>query len=127
MGKSKNAGFSKMKQLLVVEDEGELSLALNLVLSGRELEMDYVNTLLAADEYLQKNQPSIILLDNKLPDGYGVDFISYLKKKYPSVRIIMISGFGSAKDVAMANGADLFIEKPFSMNEVNEAIDKLLS
>lgn len=127
MGKSKNAESSKMKQLLVVEDEGELSLALNLVLSGRELEMDYVNTLLAADEYLQKKQPSIILLDNKLPDGYGVDFISYVKKKYPSTRIIMISGFGSAKDVAMANGADLFIEKPFSMNEVNEAIDKLLS
>lgn len=127
MGKSKNAGFSKMKQLLVVEDEGELSLVLNLVLSGRELEMDYVNTLLAADEYLQKNQPSIILLDNKLPDGYGVDFISYVKKKYPTIKIMMISGFGSAKDVAMANGADLFIEKPFSMNEVNEAIDKLLS
>lgn len=127
MGKTNKASSGQMKRLLVVEDEGELSLALNLVLSGRELEIDYVNTLLAADEYLQKNQPSIILLDNKLPDGYGVDFISYIKKKYPSVRIIMISGFGSAKDVAMANGADLFIEKPFSMNEVNEAIDKLLS
>ncbi len=116
----------KAKKLLVVEDEGELSLALNLVLSGRELDLDYVNTLLSADEYLQKNQPSIIILDNKLPDGFGVDFISYIKKKYPSIRIIMISGFGSARDVAMANGADQFIEKPFSMNEVNEAIDKLL-
>jgi DNA-binding response OmpR family regulator len=89
--------------------------------------MDYVNTLLSADEYLQKNKPALIILDNKLPDGYGVDFISYIRKKYPAIKIIMISGFGSARDVAMANGADLFIEKPFSMNEVNEAIDKILT
>src|SRR5574338_803268 len=119
MGKSKKAALQKTKQLLVVEDEGELSLALNLVLSGRDLEMDYVNTLLSADEYLQKNKPALIILDNKLPDGYGVDFISYIRKKYPAVKIIMISGFGAARDVAMANGADLFIEKTFSMNEVN--------
>jgi DNA-binding response OmpR family regulator len=127
MSKSKKSGDQNTKKLLIVEDEGELSLALNLVLSGRGLEMDYVNTLLSADEYLQKNKPALIILDNKLPDGYGVDFISYIREKYPAIKIIMISGFGSARDVAMANGADLFIEKPFSMNEVNEAIDKILT
>jgi DNA-binding response OmpR family regulator len=127
MSKSKKSGDQNTKKLLIVEDEGELSLALNLVLSGRGLEMDYVKTLLSADEYLQKNKPALIILDNKLPDGYGVDFISYIRKKYPAIKIIMISGFGSARDVAMANGADLFIEKPFSMNEVNEAIDKILT
>lgn len=116
-----------IKKLLVVEDEGELALALNLVLAGKELELDFVNSLLSADEYLQKNQPSIVILDNKLPDGFGVDFISYIKKKYPSIKIIMISGFGSARDVALSNGADLFIEKPFSMDEVNGAIDELLA
>lgn len=126
MSKSKKPGLQQTKKLLVVEDEGELSLALNMILSGRNLELDYVNSLLSADEYLQKKQPSIILLDNKLPDGFGVDFISYVKKKFPEIKIIMISGFGSARDVAMANGADLFLEKPFSMTEVNEAIDRLL-
>lgn len=115
------------KKILVVEDEGETGLTLNLILSEKDLEMDYVKTLLDADEYLQKNQPSIIMLDNKLPDGYGVDFISYLKKNYPSIKIIMISGFGSARDVAINNGADIFLEKPFSIEKVNEAIDTVLS
>ena len=112
------------KKILVVEDEGQTGLTLNLVLSERQFKMDYVNTLLAADEYLQKNKPSLIILDNKLPDGFGVDFTSYVKKKYPEIKIIMISGFGMARDVALNNGADNFLEKPFSLEELNQAIDK---
>ena len=113
--------------MLVVEDQGEMCLVLDLILADRKFELDYVNNLLDADEYLQKNKPSVIILDNQLPDGFGVDFISYVKKKYPVIKIIMISGFGTARDVALENGADVFLEKPFSMDNVNEAIDKVLS
>jgi len=114
------------KKVLVVEDEGEMGLLLNLILSERNFELDYVNNLLAADEYLQKQQPSVIILDNKLPDGLGVDFISYLKKKYPAIKIIMISGFSSARDVALENGADMFFEKPFSKDQLYDSINELL-
>jgi two-component system OmpR family response regulator len=125
-----NATMMKTRQatkLLVVEDQGEISLVLDLILSDRKFEVDYVNNLLDADEYLQRNKPSVIILDNKLPDGFGVDFITYLKKKYPEIKIIMISGFSTARDVAMANGADVFLDKPFSMENVNEAIDDVLA
>jgi DNA-binding NtrC family response regulator len=117
----------KAKKMLVVEDQGEMCLVLDLILSDRKFELDYVNNLSDADEYLQKNKPSVIILDNQLPDGFGVDFISYVKKKYPGIKIIMISGFGTARDVALENGADVFLEKPFSMDNVNEAIDRVLA
>lgn len=124
------AAKSKTKigeKILVVEDEGQIGLILNMILSDRECEFDYVNNLLNAEEYLEKNQPSVIILDNKLPDGYGVDFITFIRKKYPSIKIIMISGFVTARDVALANGADIFLEKPFSMDKVIEAIDTVLA
>lgn len=114
------------KKILVVEDEGRMSLVLDMILNERKFQLDYVNSLLSADEYLQKQEPSVIILDNKLPDGFGVDFIGYIKKKYPSIKIIMISGFASARDVALENGADMFFEKPFSLDEFEEAIDRLL-
>ena len=117
----------KAKKMLVVEDQGEMCLILDLILSERKFKPDYVSNLLDADEYLQKNKPSLIFLDNKLPDGYGVDFISYVKKKYPRIKIIMMTGFGTARDVALENGADFFLEKPFSLDNVNQAIDKVLS
>ncbi len=115
------------KKLLVVEDEGQIGLVLNMILSERNFDLDYVSSLLSAQEYLEKNKPSVVILDNKLPDGFGVDFISYIKKKYPSIKIIMISGFSTARDVALENGADMFLEKPFSMDNVNEAIDSVLA
>ncbi len=114
-------------KVLVIEDEGQIGLILNMILADRELELDYVNNLFDASEYLEKTKPSVIILDNKLPDGFGVDFISYIKKKHPSTKIIMISGFSAAEDVALENGADVFIEKPFSRAKVNEALDSVLA
>ena len=114
------------KKILVIEDEGEIGLLLNIILNENDFELDYVKDLSSADEYLQKEQPSVIILDNKLPDGFGVDFISYIKKKYSAIKIIMISGFASAKDVALANGADIFFEKPFSKDELNKSLNKLV-
>jgi len=114
------------KKVLVIEDEGEIGLLLNIILNENDFELDYVKDLSSADEYLQKEQPSVIILDNKLPDGFGVDFISYIKKKYAAIKIIMISGFASAKDVALANGADIFFEKPFSKDDLNKSLNKLV-
>ena len=91
------------------------------------MELDHVQNLLAAEDYLQKQQPDVIILDNKLPDGFGIDFISYVKQKYPRIRIIMITGYdASAKDVAMENGADIFLEKPFTREQLYQSVVKLL-
>ena len=78
-----------VRKALVVEDEGEMGLLLNLFLDEKDFELDYVKNLLSAEEYLQNEQPAIVILDNKLPDGFGVDFIGYIKKKYPQIKIIM--------------------------------------
>ena len=120
---------TKAKKILIVEDEGDMCLLLNILLNGEDMELDHVQNLVDADEYLQKKElPSVIILDNKLPDGYGIDFIIYLKKKYPSVKIIMISGFdASAKDVAMENGADVYLEKPFTRAQLFDSIKGLLN
>ena len=91
---------NKAKKVLIVEDEGDMCLLLNIMLTGKEMKLDHVKTISAAEEYLQNEQPSVILLDNKLPDGFGVDFISFLKKNYPAIKIVMISGFTSSAKVS---------------------------
>jgi two-component system OmpR family response regulator len=119
---------SAPKKVLIVEDEGEMCLLLNILLDDENMELDHVKNLLDASEYLKQNQPALILLDNKLPDGFGVDFISYVKENYPAIKIIMISGYDSSvADVALENGADLFIEKPFSRDQIYESITRLLN
>jgi DNA-binding response OmpR family regulator len=118
----------KAKKVLIVEDEGDMCLLLNILLNGKEMELDHVKNLTAAEEYLQKEQPTVIILDNNLPDGFGVDFVSFIKKKYPSIKIIMISGFDtSVKDVALDNGADVFLEKPFTKDQLYSSIKQLMN
>src|SRR5690242_1270818 len=117
----------KSRKILIIEDEGDMCLLLNILLNGKNMELDHVQNLLAAEDYLQKQQPDVIILDNKLPDGFGIDFISYVKQKYPRIRIIMITGYdASAKDVAMENGADIFLEKPFTREQLYQSVVKLL-
>jgi len=117
-----------LQKILIIEDEGEMCLLLNILLSNEDIELEHVKNLSSAEEYLSKQLPSLIILDNKLPDGFGVDYITYVKEKYPSVKIVMITGFdASAKDVAMENGADLFLEKPFTKQQLIAAIKSLLN
>ncbi len=118
----------KAKKVLIVEDEGDMCLLLNILLHGEEMELDHVKSLLSAEEYLQKEQPSVVILDNKLPDGFGVDFIGHIKRNYPNIKIIMISGFdGSVKDVALESGADVFLEKPFTRDQLYQSITSLVN
>ena len=117
----------KTSKVLIVEDEGDMCLLLNILLKGKEMELDHVNTLAAAEEHLQKEQPDVIILDNELPDGLGIDFIGFIKTNYPATRIIMISGFdAAAKDVALDNGADIFLEKPFSKDQLYSSLKELM-
>lgn len=118
---------TKAKKVLIIEDEGDMCLLLNIMLTGKEMELDHVKSLASAEEYLQKEQPPVVILDNKLPDGFGIDFINFIKTNYPSIKIIMISGYdGSARDVALFNGADIFLEKPFTRDQLYDAIVQLM-
>ena len=116
------------KDILIIEDEGEMCLLLNLILNNKNLKVTHVKTLSDADEYLQKNQPSLILLDNRLPDGYGFDFVSYLRANYPTIKIIMISGVDvAAGDFALEVGADAFLPKPFTKAKLLHSVNSLLN
>jgi len=117
-----------LKKVLIIEDEGEMCLLLNILLDRKQMEVDHVKDLKHAKEYLETDTPSVVILDNKLPDGFGVDFVTYIRSNYPQIKIIMISGFGAAaKDLALENGADVFMEKPFSREQLYESIEKLMN
>ena len=117
-----------VKKILIVEDEGDMCLLLNILLGGEGVTVDHVKTLSAAQEYLAQEEPAVVLLDNRLPDGFGLDFITVLKKEHPGVKIIMISGIdAAAKDIALENGADNFLEKPFTKAQLYESLKGILN
>lgn len=116
------------RKVLIIEDEGDLCLLLNILLDEEGLEVDHVQSLKKAEEYLLQDKPTLILLDNRLPDGYGVDFLSFIKKQNPEAKVIMISGVdAAAQDVALENGADIFMKKPFTKAQLHQSVMDLLN
>jgi DNA-binding response OmpR family regulator len=116
-----------IKKVLLVEDEADMCLLLNIMLTGDEMEVDHVKTISEARTYLGQEKPAVVLLDNRLPDGLGIDFISSIKKSHPETKVIMISGTdGAAKDVAIENGADAFLVKPFTKVHLYESVKQQL-
>ncbi len=117
------------KKVLIVDDEVDICNLLSWILKQKNLAATYVNTLYDAQVALKKDVPSILFLDNYLPDGFGVEFIQFVKENYPATKIIMITAHDSfsEKQKALNEGADFFISKPFTKALINETIDNLLN
>ncbi len=119
--------LSKTLNILIVEDEGDICLILNLMLKKNDVEIEHVNTLAKAETFLKEQTPQIIIMDNQLPDGLGIDYIKKIKTDYPALKIIMITGNAadSDKENALQNGADIFLAKPFTKEQIQDALTAL--
>jgi two-component system OmpR family response regulator len=123
--------FEKIKilKVLIIDDEIDICYLLSGILKQKKLKTAYVNSLSEAEEALRKDTPSLIFLDNHLPDGFGLDFIRYIKNNYPATKIIMITAHDSAaeRNKAYKEGADIFISKPFTRDTITTSVDKVMT
>ena len=116
-------------KVLIVDDELDICYLLSSLLKQRNFVTGFVNTISDAVNALKTDTPDILFLDNHLPDGFGLDFIPYIKKNYPAVKVIMITAHDGAVERKQAydGGVDLFVAKPLNRKLINDAIDKLTS
>jgi two-component system, OmpR family, response regulator len=116
-------------KVLIVDDELDICYLLSGMLKQRNFVTGFVNNIADAVIALQTDTPGLLFLDNHLPDGFGLDFIPFVKKNYPEIRIIMITAHDGAAERKQAHegGVDLFLAKPLNRKLINDAIDKLYS
>jgi DNA-binding NtrC family response regulator len=71
-------------------------------------------------EILNRNRIDIIFADMRMPVMNGMQLLKKVKKEYPHIEVIMITGYGSIEDAveAMKNGASDYIIKPFRPDEI---------
>ena len=118
---------SKNTNILIIEDEGDISLILNLMLKKEAINIEHVTTLAMATTQLKQQNPQVVIIDNQLPDGLGIEYIKEIKNSYPHIKIIMITGNTDITDKATAlkNGADVFLAKPFTKEQIQAAIESV--
>ncbi len=108
-----------MTRLLVVDDEPQILRALRINLRARQYDVVTAGTGRGALEAAADAHPDMIILDLGLPDIDGVDVIRSLRK-WTQVPIVILSGRmnSAAKVDALDAGADDYVTKPFSVEEL---------
>jgi CheY-like chemotaxis protein len=116
--------------LLVEDDPDQLALGeLRLTMAGYQVRS--VDRAKALSRYLrQQGRPDLMLLDVMLPDGNGFDILAQLRNRpeFATLPIVLLTAKAELVHIrnGLALGADGYITKPYSKNQLAEVISRIL-
>ena len=121
---------SDKHRILVVEDEDNIALALDYLITREGYGHERVANGGEAMARIRSLRPNLVLLDIMLPEvsGYEICQAVRLDPELSDVRILMMTARGSAveRKKGLALGADGFISKPFELKELRSEVRRLL-
>jgi DNA-binding response OmpR family regulator len=112
--------------ILIVEDEPGTVEMYRIVLEVEGFQVRVAYTLSAAISALEEEVPDLVLLDVVLRDSSGLDLCHHIREdpKLADIPVIIVSNLGSEEQIkaGLDAGADNYLAKPVSQNELLEAI-----
>ena len=110
--------------IMIVDDEEHARVNIADFLKSKGYEVIGAASLKEARSHLEKNDADIILLDVRLPDGYGPDLLFEAAQMPVRPPIIIITAFGEIEMAvdAMKNGAHDFLTKPVEFNQLEQSL-----
>ena len=124
------ADTKRRHRVLVVEDEDNIALALDFLMTREGYEHSRVADGAEALPRIRATHPDLVLLDVMLPGASGYEICQgvRLDPNLADVKILMMTARGSSieRRKGLAIGADGFITKPFELKELREEVRRLL-
>lgn len=116
-----------MRNVWVVDDDEEMIRAIELMLNMLDCEvMSFHNARSAAQTLLTGKRPQVLILDINMPEVSGLDLLEFLRRRpeWKDLPIIMLSSESadSTVDQALQLGADAYIMKPVTLEELERAM-----
>jgi two-component system response regulator AtoC len=107
-------------RVLIVDDDRFVRMALSEALRSWEYEIFEAESVRTAKKAFADEEPAIVLLDIDLPDGSGLDVLTYIKEQSPDTIVVMITGNVDVENsvAALRGGAHDFIGKPVRLEEL---------
>ena len=108
----------KNMKLLLVDDEEEFVKALAERLKMRDLRSDTVLDGEEALSFVEDQEPDVMVLDLKMPGIDGMEVLRQVRKAYPNIQVIILTGHGTEKheEEAKRLGAFDYLEKPVNLD-----------
>jgi DNA-binding response OmpR family regulator len=118
------------KRVLVADDEPNIVAALEFVLRRAGYDVTAAANGQEVLQEIERAAPDLVLLDVMMPlvSGYDVCERIRLRPEWRGIKVVMLSARGREAEAqrGLAAGADLYVVKPFSNQELLRKIDALL-
>ena len=114
-------------RIRIADDEDLIRKSLVRLLREQDHEVDAVGTAAEVMESVRRDPPHVLILDLRFPDGSGLDLLPRLKTLAPEMKVVVITAFGDLPTAveAMRRGATDFLKKPYEMQEMLLAMERL--
>lgn len=119
----------KKHKILVVDDEPYTIALLQELLHRKTVEPKYAGSCAEARRYFRETDFNLILMDQRLPDGNGLDLLQEMRRERPNQVAIMMTGYADVRDAMRTVREGLFdyLTKPFEdLEEIETVIGKAL-
>jgi len=116
-------------KILVIEDEENLRYSIKRTLAKAQHSVFDTDRIAPALEVVQAQEPDVVITDLNLAGGdHGLDFVKRLRLDGHSTAIIVITAYGTVESAveAVKHGADEFLQKPLSMEELKVVVARTL-
>ncbi|NNJ91658.1 MAG: sigma-54-dependent Fis family transcriptional regulator [Gammaproteobacteria bacterium] len=117
-----------MAKILIVDDDVAGGKTLQIHLSSQGYEIALATSVDSGLQTAAKFNPDLIILDIRMPGRSGLEGLPDFKAAHPETRVIIITAFHDMESTiqAMQLGAEDYIHKPIDIDELDDAIEKLL-
>lgn len=110
---------------LIIDDDPYIYSLISILIRDLNFITVHADNIAKARIFTARTCPDVIFIDQRLPDGFGLELIPGLRKDFPLAKIIAIT----AEDVeenklrVKEYGADYFLEKPFTVKKIREILE----
>lgn len=120
-----------MRSAWIVDDDDDMAHAVKLMLELLDFEVaTYRHARPAAEELMRGLRPDIVILDINMPEVTGMDMLEFLRRRaeFKNLPVVMLSTEATdiRVDEAMRLGANAFVFKPVTIEELESAIGRVL-
>src|SRR6202167_6282029 len=118
-----------MAKLLVVDDEKNIREVLGRFLSSREHKIAIAKSGREALDLVERDGAfDLVLSDWRMAEMNGLELLNEIKAKFPATIVILMTAYGTIQNAvaAMKGGAYDYVTKPFSLDQIQHAVDRAL-
>ena len=118
----------KKENILIVDDDIQILELLQRHLHSWSYHTYKAVSVKEAVQILRDTQIDLLITDLKMPEIDGMELIKFVSEHYPHLPKLVVTGYPSLQDslVAIKSGVVDYLTKPFTKNELKQAVDKSL-